>query len=73
MKILCLLFAGLAGCVLAPGWHWERPGAAPADYAEDERICKVETYAFNNGAVTRASVRRMHACMEARGWRKVDD
>lgn len=73
MKILCLLFAGLAGCALAPGWHWERPGAASADYAEDERICKVETYAFNNGEVTRASVRRMHACMEARGWRKVND
>lgn len=70
-KTIPLLFlAILAGCALGPRWHWERPGASPEDYDVDEKFCKVQSYSGTDGMVTKASVRRMHACLEARGWRK---
>lgn len=60
----------ISGCTtpLAPSWHWEKGGG---DYDADVRFCKQQTYSGTDGAVTNASVRRMHDCMEARGWRKV--
>lgn len=61
----------LSACALfSPGWHWEKSGG---DYARDERDCKAQTYSGNDGVVTHVSVRRMQACLEARGWRKVAD
>ena len=65
------LMAMCAGCAFGPRWHWERPGASPADYDADEKFCKVQSYSGTDGMVTQASVRRMHACLEARGWQKV--
>ena len=64
---LCL---PLAGCALFPSWHWARPGASDGDYATDEAQCKAKTYSGTDGMVTNASVRRIHACMEAKGWVK---
>lgn len=61
----------LAACALFPSWHWARHGASDADYATDEAQCKAKTYSGTDGMVTNASVRRMHACMEAKGWVKV--
>lgn len=60
----------LSGCALMSSWHWEKAGASEAEYSFDETQCKAKTYAGNDGTVTNATVRRMHACMEARGWRK---
>lgn len=60
-----------AGCALRPDWHWERPGASDADYETDMRFCKSTTDQALNGSVTYESVRRVHACMEDRGWNKV--
>ncbi|HLO61770.1 MAG TPA: hypothetical protein VK165_02275 [Azonexus sp.] len=65
---LCL---ATAACALFPTWHWARPDASEADYATDETQCKAKTYSGTDGMVTHASVRRMHACMEAKGWIKV--
>jgi len=62
--VLILLLTGCAS------WHWEKAGG---DYAADERTCKAQSYSGTDGMVTNASVRRMHACLEARGWRKVDN
>lgn len=58
----------LTGCA---AWHWERAGASADDYRQDEKLCKLGAYAGSDGAVTQAQVHRMHACLEARGWRKV--
>ena len=68
---LCLAAFALSACsILAPKWHWEKPGG---DYDQDERFCKTQTYSGTDGMVTNASVRRMHGCMEAKGWRKVEN
>lgn len=66
-----LCAALFAGCALFPSWHWEKGGASEAEYSFDEAQCKAKTYSGNDGTVTNATVRRMHACMEAKGWRKV--
>jgi hypothetical protein len=63
----------LGGCMLFPGWHWAKPGASEADYDIDLKFCKQLIYPGVDGAVTQASVRAMHACMESRGWRKTPD
>ena len=66
---LCL--AGLlSGCALFPSWRWVKPGADQAAYEADEIQCKSQVYSGTDGMVTNASVRRMHACLESRGWRK---
>jgi hypothetical protein len=67
MKLLFIAFVGLAAC---SSWHWEKPGALDGDYARDENFCKQQTYSGTDGIVTNASVRRMHACMAAKGWQK---
>lgn len=69
--ILCVGALALAtGCSIFPSWHWERPGASDADYKFDETECKGRAYSGTDGAVTQESVRRMQACMLAKGWRK---
>lgn len=60
-----------SACALFPNWHWEKRGATEADYAIDERDCKVLSYSGTDVMVTQVSVRRMHSCLEMRGWRKV--
>ncbi|MCL2344542.1 MAG: hypothetical protein FWC58_01650 [Desulfobulbus sp.] len=68
MKFLIPALLVLAGCA---SWHWEKRGASAADYDLDEKYCKLQTYSGTEGLVTNASVRRMHACLEAKGWSKV--
>jgi hypothetical protein len=68
MKFLTIIFLGLAAC---SSWHWEKRGAQDGEYARDETYCKQLVYPGTDGIVTNASVRRMHACMQARGWVKV--
>lgn len=71
--IAIILLAGLAGCAFFPNWHWEKRGAAAGEYDQDVTFCKQRTYSGVDGMVTDESVRRMHACMEAKGWRKVQN
>ncbi|HRH13392.1 MAG TPA: hypothetical protein PK225_03475 [Azonexus sp.] len=71
--ITIILLAGLAGCAFFPNWHWEKRGAATGDYDQDVTFCKQRTYSGVDGMVTDESVRRMHGCMEAKGWRKVQN
>jgi hypothetical protein len=76
LKVLLVTtaFFALTGCALRPGGHWAKPGAADGEYDADVKFCKAQTYAWaTDGMVTGESVRRMHACMEARGWRKVEN
>lgn len=68
MKLLILMFLGLAAC---SSWHWEKRGALDGDYARDENFCKQQVYSGTDGVVTNATVRNMHACLMARGWHKV--
>lgn len=71
-RFLTVLIAGLlAACALAPAWHWEKKGGGEADYSFDEAQCKAKLHAGTDGMVTKESVRRMQACMEAKGWSKV--
>ena len=63
--------AALTGCALFHSWHWEKKGASEAEYSFDEAQCKAKVYSGTDGMVTNASVRRMHGCMEAKGWVKV--
>lgn len=72
LRFLTPLLLCLGGCALFPDWHWEKHGATDEDYGRDERDCKVQTYSGNDGTVTKATVRRMHSCLELRGWRKVN-
>ncbi len=67
MKLLMIAFLGLAAC---SSWHWEKRDGLDGDLAGDEKHCKQEVYSGTDGMVTNASVRRMHACMQARGWQK---
>jgi hypothetical protein len=69
ISLLCV--AALTGCALFPSWHWEKKGASEAEYSFDEAQCKAKVYSGTDGMVTNASVRRMHGCMEAKGWVKV--
>jgi len=70
-KTLAILTLGLAACALRPAWHWEKPGASEAQYTTELNQCKGATYSGTDGMVTTEMVRRMHNCMEAKGWRKV--
>lgn len=65
------LALGVCACAACSSWHWAKGGADAEAYAADERLCKTQVYNGTDGMVTHASVRRMHACLEARGWRKV--
>lgn len=65
MKYLSVLLLLLTACA---SWHWEKAGG---NYAQDEKFCKQQTYTGTDGMVTKEMVRRMHGCMEAKGWRKV--
>lgn len=67
-----LFLLSLAGCALSPSWHWEKRGAAEGDYDLDVKYCKLQTYSGTDGITTNESVRRMQACMSAKGWRKVE-
>ena len=71
LTLSCLGLAALAGCALFSSWHWEKKGASEAEYSFDEAQCKAKVYSGTDGMVTNASVRRMHGCMEAKGWVKV--
>ena len=68
--LLLIAIIGLSGCAT---WHWEKRGANNDDYLQDEKFCKVQSYSGTDGMVTQASVRKMHNCLEARGWRKAED
>ncbi len=69
---VCIILV-MTGCALLPGWHWEKPGATDGEYDADIKYCKLQVYPGVDGMVTKESVRRMHACMEARGWRKAEN
>lgn len=68
--LILTLLTGLAGCALRPAWHWEKPKASDDDYERDVKFCKQQTYSGTDYMVTTESVRRMHACLESKGWRK---
>ncbi|RIX45536.1 MAG: hypothetical protein D3M94_11945 [Rhodocyclales bacterium GT-UBC] len=68
--LLCLT---LGACALRPGWHWEKAGASEQELAFDQNQCKAKVYAGNAGVVTNETVRRMFICMEAKGWKKLED
>lgn len=70
---LAIILLSLAGCALFSSWHWEKRGANDDDYDTDLKFCKLQSYSGTEGMVTNESVRRMHRCMESRGWRKVDN
>jgi hypothetical protein len=74
LPALLLALFMLTGCsLLRPGPEWQKPGATDADYEADLKRCKVMVYSFNiDGYVTKASVRRMHECMAAQGWRRAE-
>ena len=66
----------LASCLCITGcasWHWGKHGASNDDYTQDERHCKAQSYSGTDGMVTQASVRKMHNCLQAKGWRKVEN
>ena len=73
LVLVTLLLIGMTGCALRPTWHWEKPGADEQDLNWDQNQCKAKTYSGNDGNVTNASVRRMFACMEGKGWSKRDN
>ena len=68
-----LAFLSLSACTLfQPNWQWEKAGASVADYDADVRFCKSQTGQYHDGTVTETTVRRIHACLEQHGWRKVN-
>lgn len=66
--LLLALLVSLSGCALWPSWHWEKAGANDEQRDFDQSQCKAKVYAGNAGTVTNETVRRMFACMEAKGW-----
>lgn len=74
--LMCLLIVvgvNLAGCAIWPSWHWSRPGAGDEELAWDQNQCKAKVYAGSSGNVTNETVRRMFACMEGKGWSRVEN
>jgi hypothetical protein len=71
--ITLTLLIGLGACSLLTTWHWEKPGADKQELEFDQNQCKAKVYSGNGGEVTNESVRRMFACMQGKGWRKVDN
>ncbi|MER2539514.1 MAG: hypothetical protein ABTQ26_09755 [Azonexus sp.] len=69
-SFLLASFLCLAGCA---SWHWEKHGASDDDYTLDEKNCKIQSYSGTDGMVTQASVRKMHNCLQAKGWHKVEN
>lgn len=74
-KVICcaLLGLSLAGCALRPSWHWEKPGASEQELDFDQNQCKAKVYSGNAGVVTNETVRRMFICMEAKGWKRLEN
>lgn len=70
LSLFSCCVVSFAGCALFPSWHWEKKGAGEAEYAFDEAQCKAKVYSGTDGMVTNTSVRRMHGCMEVKGWVK---
>ncbi len=69
-----MLCIGIAGCALKPSWHWEKRGASDQEYSFDLNQCKAAVYSYDtSGVVTSESVRRMSACMERKGWSRVEN
>ena len=68
-----ILLTGLSACALFPSWHWEKPGSDKQELEFDQNQCKAKIYSGNGGEVTNESVRRMFACMQGKGWRKVEN
>lgn len=73
LSCVAIILLSVAGCALLSSWHWEKRGAGDDDYDTDLKFCKLQSYSGTEGMVTNESVRRMHRCMESRGWRKVDN
>lgn len=73
--LFLIVFISLAvsGCFFRPSWHWAKPGAGEAELDWDQNQCKARVYAGSSGNVTNETVRRMFACMEGKGWRRVDN
>jgi len=74
------LFASLWIILLLPGcsvfqsnWRWEKPGSSDTDYQADIKYCKTQTEQSMDGMVNNATVRRIHHCMELRGWHKAEN
>lgn len=72
-KAIALLLLSVAACALRPTWHWEKPGATDEQYTSDLNHCKGISYSGTDGMVTKEMLRRMEACMEAKGWRKASN
>jgi len=72
-RIAIVFLAALTGCALRPTWHWEKPGASDQEYSFDLNQCKAAIYTDASGIVTNESVRRMFACMERKGWSRVEN
>jgi hypothetical protein len=73
LTLTLILLSSLGACALLPSWHWEKPGASKEELEFDQNQCKAKVYSGSGGDVTNESVRRMFACMQAKGWRKVDN
>lgn len=73
LSLTLILLTGLSACAFFPSWHWEKPGSDKQALEYDQSQCKAKVYSGNGGDVTNESVRRMFACMQGKGWRKVDN
>lgn len=73
-QTIWVLLLTITGCsLLSPRWHWEKDGASEVQYETELSRCKASTYSGTDGAVTQEMVRRMQLCMEAKGWRRVEN
>lgn len=71
--LIVIIGLSMAGCALRPSWHWARPGAGEEELSWDQNQCKAKVYAGSSGNVTNETVRRMFACMEGKGWSRVEN
>lgn len=73
LKLSLLAVVFLSGCATDKGWHWEKPGADYRSFNIDNANCRAQGLAATGGRVTFGTVMIMDACMEGRGWYKVNN
>jgi hypothetical protein len=75
MKVLFLglITLALAGCATDKGWHWEKANGDPQSFNMDNAQCRAQGLAGTGGMVTWGTVMIMDACMQGKGWYKVNN
>lgn len=73
LLILTAIALVLSGCATDKGWSWHKNGASAQDFNMDNAQCRAQGLAGTGGMLTWGTVMIMDACMQGKGWYKVNN